>query len=88
MEFKVAVGELRDIFGVQITIPEVGSRGHGPQVFGDEQLREAPQGGAEELSRSFAVDRFERELAEAKDGVEPHGPMGGASQTLTGICAA
>ena len=47
-----------------------------------------PQGGAEELSRSFAVDRFERELAEAKDGVEPHGSMGGASQTLTGICAA
>jgi len=40
------------------------------------------------LSWSFAVDRFERELAEAKDGVEPHGPIGGASQTLTGICAA
>lgn len=47
------------------------------EVLGDEQLREALRAGAVERSRSFNVERFERELAEALDGVEPHRPMEG-----------
>lgn len=47
------------------------------EVLGDEQLRESLRTGAVERSRGFNVDRFERELAEALEDVEPHGPMEG-----------
>ena len=47
------------------------------EALGDEQLREALRAGALERSRGFSVYRFERELAWALDGVEPHGPMEG-----------
>ncbi|MFH2110314.1 MAG: glycosyltransferase family 4 protein [Candidatus Bathyarchaeota archaeon] len=47
------------------------------EVLEDERLREALRTGAVDRSRSFTVDRFERALAEALDGIEPHGPMEG-----------
>jgi glycosyltransferase involved in cell wall biosynthesis len=47
------------------------------EVLEDERLREALRTGAVDRSRSFTVDRFERDLTEALEGVEPHGPMEG-----------
>ena len=47
------------------------------KVLEDERLREALRTGAVNRSRSFTVERFERDLTEALKGVEPHSPMEG-----------
>jgi alpha-1,2-mannosyltransferase len=47
------------------------------EVLADEQLRESLRNMAVERSREFTVERFEGELTEALESVEPHGPMEG-----------
>jgi len=47
------------------------------EVLEDERLRESLRTGAVDRSMGFTVDRFERDLIEALEGVEPHGPMTG-----------
>jgi glycosyltransferase involved in cell wall biosynthesis len=47
------------------------------EILEDETLREALRTRAADRSLSFTVDRFERDLIEALERAEPHGPMAG-----------